>query len=596
MTAAAARLQTRHRVAPDWMIRSMSKRSKRPRRIAVALVCALAWTAAHGQSTSDATLAAALRGALNHPPPLPRIEALAGKAAVFAPESAARSLAAPEARREPAAPQPPVPDRAAQPDARIAPPAVRPTLIAEPMPAQAASAPGGASTGLAQPVSLREALRRAATGSIQVVLEAQKLLNANADLKASDAPFLPQLSLSAQVQKYGNLTGQPGTNLVGSTLISTMGSVYTNYVSLMASYNIYDGGKDQASQDAAQSQVLARRESLDDTRNRAVLDTLFAYTALRDAQARADAQREVTALTGRTLALVRERYKRGAASLLQVNQADSDRSRAGLAYADAMETLQKRSADLAQLIALPLEPGETLVATDEVPLPPVDGAATFTADLIGRMPAVRSAAAELAQARAMFAKARDAYGPQVNLTASYNWLGSSGQSSVGEILGHAKANNYVVGLTISQPLFPFVGQDAEVDKAGAAVMTAQARLADARVAAAAKLARAEAELERGRRSAALAQDALQQAQSNLQLTQALYAKGRASLADLDQMRMAQVRAGAEADAARQQLRSAQWAMFGLTHPAELLSELRLPAPLPQARAADQGGNRIEARR
>lgn len=458
------------------------------------------------------------------------------------------------------------------------------------------SASGAPSSALARPIPLREALRLAATRSIQVVLEAQKLRDANADLKASEAPFLPQLSLSAQAQKFGNLTGQPGTTVVGSTLISTMGSVYTNYVSLMASYNLYDGGRDQASQEAAQSQVLARRESLDDTRNRAVLDTLFTYTALRDAQARVDAQREVIVLTERTAALVRERYRRGAASLLQVNQAEADRSRAELAYADAMETLRKRSADLAQLIALPLVSGETLVASDEVPLPRGGGAATFSADLIDRTPAVRSAVAELAKARAMLSRARGAFGPQVNLTASYNWLGSTGRSGMGEILGHAKANNYVVGVSISQPLFPFVGQDAEVDKAGAAVMTAQARLSDARVAAAAKLARAEAELQRGRRAATLAQDALQQAADSLQLTQALYAKGRASLSDVDQMRVAQVRARAEADTARQQLRSAQWAMYGLTHPAELLAALQLPAPMAHAQPAIQGENRIAARK
>lgn len=587
---------------------SMPKRAIQFERITIALACAFVWPQAYGQSAADVSFASALQNALRHPPPLPKIDATVkqkDKRPAPQPETAVaprklsnrtRDFTQDALKPTPAPsmgktverlPPQPLPTReqgeapssahaekgrmgAAAADERSAPPGAASAAARSLGPVHPAVHPA------VHPVSLRDALGRAATRSIQVVLEFQKVLTANAELKASAAPFLPQLSLSAQAQKYGNLTGQPGTTLVGSTLISSMGSVYTNYVSLMGSYNLYDGGQDQASREAAQDAVRAQRESLDDTRNRAVLDTLFAYTTLRDAQTRVEAQREIAELTRHSLALVRARYKRGAASLIQVNQASSDLSRAELALADAQETLRKRSADLAQLIALPLAPGETLAASDEAPVLQAAQAGPPAADLADRMPTVRAAIAELAQARAIQRKARGAYRPQVNLTASYNWLGSTGQSSATEILGHSRANNYTVGLSISQTLFPFVAQSAAVDKAGAAVMTAEARLTDARVAAAAKLARAEAELERGGEAAALAQEAVQQAQGNLVLTQALFAKGRASRSDLDQMRAARIRAGVEADAAQQQLRSAQWAMYGLTHPADLLASLRVP--------------------
>lgn len=584
--------------------------------VTIALAAALVWTPAYGQNDADLSLASALQGALRHPAPLPKIEATVkerDKKPAHRPGPAAAPHRLPSRTRD------------VTQDALGATPAVGLTNAVEGLPRQSLTGRGqdeatvgprpdrGRMEGAAvdkrpaQPdaaravtrgqgpvhsVSLHDALFRTATHSIQVVLEFQKVLSANAELKASKAAFLPQLSLSAQVQKYGNLTGQPGTTVVGSTLISTMGSVYSNYVSLMGSYNLYDGGQDQASREAARDQVRARRESLDGTRNRAVLDALFAYTALRDAQARVEAQREVAGLTRDSLAMVRARYKRGAASLIQINQASSDLSRAELALADARETLSKRSAELARLIALPLAAGETLVASDEVPvlLPGAVGAGASATDLIDRMPEVRAAVAELAQARAMQRKARGAYRPHVNLSASYNWLGSTGQSSATEILGHASANNYTIGLSISQTLFPLVAQSAEVDKAAAAVMTAEARLSDARVAAAAKLARVEAELARGGDAVALAQEALRQAEDNLALTQALFAKGRADRSDVDQMRVAVIRARVEADAAQQQFRSAQWAMVGLTHPAELLARLRVPVAPRVTVGNDMEGN------
>lgn len=578
----------------------MPKRAIQFERITIALACAFVWPQAYGQNDADLSLASALQGALRHPAPLPEIEATVkkrDKSPAPQPEPAVAPRNLPNRLREvtqdalkatpahgvekavggvplqslPARGEGEAPVAAGADRGRTGAAAVD-KRFAQPDAASAVTR----SLGPVQPVSLRDALRRAATRSIQVALEFQKVFTANAELKASEAPFLPQLSLSAQAQKYGNLTGQPGTTVVGSTLISTMGSIYTNYVSLMGSYNLYDGGRDQASREAAQDQVRARRESLDDTRNRAVLDALFAYTALRDAQLRVEAQQQVVELTRKSLAMVRERYKRGAASLIQVNQASSDLSHAELALADARETSGKRSADLARLIALPLASGETLVASDEVPMLRAARGGLPATDLVERLPAVRAAVAELAQARAMQRKARGAYGPQVNLTASYNWLGSTGQSSASEILGHARTNNYTVGLSISQTLFPFAAQSAEVDKAGAAVMTAEARLTDARVAAAAKLAQVEAELARGGEAAALAQEALRQAEDNLVLTQALFAKGRANRSDLDQMRVALLRAGVEADTAQQQFRSAQWAMYGLRHPADLLASLRVP--------------------
>jgi outer membrane protein TolC len=151
------------------------------------------------------------------------------------------------------------------------------------------------------------------------------------------------------------------------------------------------------------------------------------------------------------------------------------------------------------------------------------------------------------------------------------------------VLGHTSANNYNVGLSITQALFPFTSQSASVDKAEAAMVTAQATLDDARVTARARLARAAAEFAREQNAVAVAEAGAKAAAQNLQLAQALQARGRLGQDGVTQARADWVQADALSAATQRQLAGARWVLAALQQPSDLLARLRLtPPPVPES--------------
>lgn len=436
----------------------------------------------------------------------------------------------------------------------------------------------------ARPISLERALERASRQTFKVIGAEQGVRIAQARLRGSRAAFLPQFSLSAQAQKYANLTGRPGTTVVGSSVVITQGNLYSNYVSLMGALNLYDGGQDQAAVDAAHDQLREGQSALVSARDRATIEALIAYSELLQAQDGARAQAELARLAGQELQFVRDRYARGSASLLDVNKSAAAEARARSAATQAAEAVRDRSADLAERIALDLPHGETLDAVS--PLPPAPAETGGENDAVDRMPDVLAAQAKVARAEAEVRKAKGRYLPQVNLTAGYNWLGSTGNSALSDVLGHAAANNYTIGLSITQPLFPLASQREDVDKAVAELTTAQAALQQARIHARASLARARAELTRGREAVDAARTESRLAQRNLALAQALYDKGRLDGAALARIRAASIEADSAARSRQWQFDAARWAYDALLHPGDLVGRIRAAAAPPPATAAN----------
>ena len=427
-------------------------------------------------------------------------------------------------------------------------------------------------------ISLAQVVERAARLQPGVVVAEQTIKQAQARILAAYTPFLPQVSLQAQAQDYQNQSGKPALTVVGSTLVATQGSIYSNYVSLMGSLNVFSGGQDVAGMEAAEARYQAAGAGLQESRDAAVIDAMLAFTDLATAQAELTSQEHIAQLMHDSLSLIEARYRRGMASLIMVDQAQVDAIRASQDLVHSREKVQEKAAVLAERIALPMPPGACLHVVGSLPEAPAVSAEDLQAAL-DRLPSLRRAAAEVKAAEADLRKARGGFFPTVSLQASYNWLGTA-PSSIGSAFGGTAANNYTVGINITQPLLPMTSQVAAVQDARAALISAHTRYEEAMLKAQTLASRVAAELKAGRQAWELAEQAVQSAQRSLTLTRALFARGRASREDLNRARSVLIHAESSADSLQYQYLTASWAAYRLVHPQGFLTQLARQAEIP----------------
>jgi len=428
------------------------------------------------------------------------------------------------------------------------------------------SPPGGE-----RDISLAQVVERAAHLQPGVVVAQQGVRQAQAGILAAYTPFLPQVRLQVDAQDYQNRSGAPTLTLVGSTLVATQGSIYSNYVSLLGSLNLFAGGRDVAGLEAARSRFRAAEASLEESRDAAVIDAMAAFSELLTAQTEVRCQERIVQLMRTSLRLMEVRYRRGAASLIMLDQAQAEMSRASQNLVLAQKRLAERSSALAERIALSIPLGASLQAVGSIPEAPMVSAADLRSAL-ERLPTVRRAAAEVKAAEAELRSARGSFFPTVSLQGSYNWLGTA-PSSFGRAIGATAANSYTLGINITQPILPMTGQIAGVQDARAALISARTRYQEAILKAQTLASRMGAELEAGVRGMELAEQAVASARRNLTLTKALFTKGRASRADVNRAESSLILAEDAADSLKYQYLTASWAAYRLVHPQTFLAVL-----------------------
>ena len=323
--------------------------------------------------------------------------------------------------------------------------------------------------------------------------------------------------------------------------------------------------------EAAEARYRAAGASLLESRDAAVIDAMLAFTDLSTAQAVLTSQEHIAQLMRDSLSLIEARYRRGMASLIMVDQTQADAIRASQDLVHSREKVQEKAAILAERIALPVLPGASLHAVGSLPEAPAVSSEDLQAAL-DRLPSLRRAAAEVKAAEADLRKAHGGFFPTVSLQAGYNWLGTA-PSSIGSAFGGTAANNYTVGINITQPLLPMTSQVAAVQDARAALISAYTRYEEAMLKAQTLASRVAAELEAGRQAWELAGQAVQSARRSLTLAKALFARGRASRKDLNRARSALILAESSADSLQYQYLAASWAAYRLVHPQGFLTQL-----------------------
>ena len=229
---------------------------------------------------------------------------------------------------------------------------------------------------------------------------------------------------------------------------------------LSTSFEIDLWGKLRRANESARADLLSTRYARDAVTLSITGAVISSYLALRSADASLALTENTLESRAKSLAIVRSRFDAGAASPLDINQAEGS-----LAAAEAQRSDLRRLRALAesQLALLTGQPGLRIEPGDlrQLPLPPVPPAGLPSALLEGR-PDIRQAEEALISANARIGVAKAAYFPTLTLTGAYG-----GESAALSNLFKSGANVWSLGLAAAMPLFDAGRTSARVDQATA---------------------------------------------------------------------------------------------------------------------------------
>lgn len=402
----------------------------------------------------------------------------------------------------------------------------------------------------------------------------QQLREAEAEHLDAVGRFFPKLQLQEQGQLYRNVSGVPSATLVGSNIVLTQGSIYSNYLSLVASLNLFAGGSDVERVMAANQGVEQARSEILARRNQALVSALLTYDNLVSIWNQVQVGRQAAENANLGLQLVEQRWQRGNASLLAVTQ-----QRTQLLQALAqLESLQKKLTEAENQLVLLAGSSRAFTLLDKLseretlPKPPQTITPEELSDAWRLAPAVEAARHAYRQAGHEVSVVRGSFLPQIDLQGSYNWLGSS-SANFGDALNAVQRNSYTIGLTITQSLAPFTGHLARLHTAQAKQETANVDLQQAVIKAKTQLRQAIEELRMGKLRVQGYQAQAEAAAKAAQFATDLYQHGREDLLQEKQAMLSALAAKLAYQETQQQYVTAQWVAYSLRNPEQFASAL-----------------------
>jgi multidrug efflux system outer membrane protein len=272
---------------------------------------------------------------------------------------------------------------------------------------------------------------------------AERILEAQAQLgiaRANQYPFLDlQTSFTAaRPSSYSTSTFlRPGTNLSAS--YTTVGAVLSWEIDLWGRYRRLT--------ESARAQYLASQEGRNAVTVSLVSDVMNAYLQLLEQDLELDISRRTTGVAADGLKLVELRRQNGAASGLDVSQAQQLQYSAAAQIAAAQRNIAQTEDTLSLLeggIPAQQPRGRKL---EEIPVP-AQAPPGLPSTLLERRPDIRQAEQNLIAANAQIGAARALYYPQISLSAF-----AGGQSRGLLALATAPARDYSVTPSAVQAIF-----------------------------------------------------------------------------------------------------------------------------------------------
>jgi NodT family efflux transporter outer membrane factor (OMF) lipoprotein len=284
---------------------------------------------------------------------------------------------------------------------------------------------------------------KALANNFDLRIAAERAQEARAQLGITRANQLP--FLDAQ----GGFTGSRGSSVGSVTFIpagTKIQSAYTS-VGVALSWELDLWGRLRRLTEAARANYLASEEVRHAVQVSLVSDVIDAYFQLLEQDSELDISRKTEATARDSLRIVNLRHERGAASALDVRQAEQLLYTATSRIAAAQRSVAQTENLLSLLQGSTPDTQPRGRKLEDVPVP-AQVAPGIPSALLERRPDIRSAEQNLVAANAQIGAARALYFPQLSLTAF-----AGGQSRYLLDIASAPARVYTVAPTALQAIF-----------------------------------------------------------------------------------------------------------------------------------------------
>jgi outer membrane protein, multidrug efflux system len=272
-------------------------------------------------------------------------------------------------------------------------------------------------------------------------------IQADAQLRIADAALLPTLSAGTGP---GNLIQESYSRVSGSSLngLSTGGREVVNYnTALSASYILDFWGQYRDAAQAAAETSVANRFNRDVTALTTLTAVATAYFQVLASQDRIRTANSNIASAARILDAIRQRFKAGTGTDLDVAQQESVLANQRAAVPPLRQTLDQSINALALLVSRPPESLKVAGGSmNQIAIPLITPG--LPSELLTQRPDVRRQEAMLASATANVGSARAQFFPSISLTGSGGY-----QSSALTSLLQPHAAFFNMAASVNQPIF-----------------------------------------------------------------------------------------------------------------------------------------------
>ena len=288
-----------------------------------------------------------------------------------------------------------------------------------------------------QDPQLQELIRTALKNNYDVNIAAARILKAQAQLGITRADQLPTISAGAAAINYD----VPRTKDFPNTA-SSINAADVNF-----NWHLDFWGKYRRATEAARANLVATRWAREYVISTLVSDVAASYFELRALDLQLEISRRTLAARQESLKLTQTLANGGAATMIDVRQAEQLVAAAAESIPDLERRIEQQENYLSTLLGNNPGPIARGLPLTEQPHPP-EVPAGLPSSLLERRPDVRQAEEQLIAANAQIGVAKAAYYPDISLTATAGYASSALSS-----LFTGPAGFWSFGGTLTQPIF-----------------------------------------------------------------------------------------------------------------------------------------------
>nr|WP_321464786.1 TolC family protein [uncultured Desulfobulbus sp.] len=295
----------------------------------------------------------------------------------------------------------------------------------------------------------------------------QRIMAAEADLKAAHSAFYPQLGIAVEYSRtnnpmysFGNILNQGMfTNSIDFNDPGTTDSLQAKGI---LQYRLYNGGRDVAAVDAAENRGHASTLDNEAVRLQLEYNVVRAFCSIVQAGEVVLARQSALEAISASLAVARARFEEGSLLQEEVLNLEVQQSRAQEQLIQARHSLSLAQRGFLRLLGIrgekvQLDPQASPI--QEIPADPD----------IDKRPELKSMAAQIKMLEAMVRQAKGGYAPTADLFGSY-------QAEKGTELDDGSGTSWTTGIRLNYTLFNGGRTGAEVERAEANLREAREQL------------------------------------------------------------------------------------------------------------------------